>query len=232
MGFLIRLAGKDLKEISLYLQFAAENIIDGKLIAFPTNSVYGIGGDPQNLSVVNKIFDIKFRDKTKGFLLLVADYEIALDIAEFNGIAKILAKKYWPGQLTLILKKKEPSTILPEVTAYRNTVGLRVPENEIILNILKLLREKGHFPCIIGTSANYSGEPPSVSGDEVTKKILSPIDLIIDGGKSKSELATTIVDCSTQKIKFLRIGEITKEEILEFLSNNNIQVGDDINQEF
>lgn len=229
MGFLIKLAGKDLKEVNLYLKIAAENVIDGKLIAFPTNSVYGIGGDPQNLKVVNRIFDIKFRDRTKGFLLLVVDYDNALEIAEFNEIAKSLAKKYWPGQLTLILKKKEPSKILPEVTAFRNTIGLRVPENEIILNILKILREQGHFPCIIGTSANYSGEPPSVSGNEVIKKILNPIDLIIDGGKSKSERSTTIVDCSTQEIKFLRIGEITKEEILEFLSSSNQQDGDEIN---
>jgi L-threonylcarbamoyladenylate synthase len=229
MGFLIKLAGKELKEISLYLQFAAENIIDGKLIAFPTNSVYGIGGDPQNINVIDRIFDIKFRDRTKGFLLLVSDYEEALEIAEFNGIAKKLAKKYWPGQLTLILKKKEPSVILPEVTAFKNKIGLRVPENEIILNILNRLKEKGHLGCIIGTSANYSGEPPSVSGEQVTKKILSPIDLIIDGGKSKSELPTTIVDCNSQEIKFLRIGVLTKEEILEFLSNNNQQVGDDIN---
>ena len=103
----------------------------------------------------------------------------------------------------------------------------------IILSILKLLKEKGHFPCIIGTSANYSGEPPSISGEEVTKKLLSPIDLIIDAGKSKSRLPTTIVDCTTQEIKFLRIGEITEEEILEFLSENrDYHEGVDIDKEF
>jgi len=218
MGFLIKLGGKKLEDIEVYLKIAVENIIEGKIIAFPTNSVYGIGGSPLNLNVVNKLYDIKFRDKAKGFLLLVSDFEEALKIAEFNELAKKLVKQYWPGQLTLILKKKDSSIIPPEITAFKDTIGLRVPENSIILNILKLLKKEGHLGSIIGTSANYSGEPPCISGDEVVKKILSPIDLILDGGKSKSRLPTTIVDCTTVELKFLRIGKIPEEEILEFLS--------------
>ena len=106
MGFLIKLAGKKLEEIEFYLNIAVENIIEGKVIAFPTDSVYGIGGDPQNLDVINRIYDIKFRDRSKGLLLLVSDYEEATKIAEFNDTAIKLANQYWPGQLTLILKKK------------------------------------------------------------------------------------------------------------------------------
>ncbi len=218
MGFLIKLAGKKLKDIEVYLKTAVNFIVKGKVISFPTDSVYGIGGDPQNLEVINRIYDIKFRDRSKGLLLLVSDYEEATRIAEFNDIARKLAIKYWPGQLTMILKKKEPCIIPPEVTAFQNTIGLRVPKNEIILSILHLLKAEGHFGGIIGTSANYSGEPPSISGEEVTKKILSPIDFIVDGGKSKSKLPTTIIDCTSQKIKFLRIGEISEEEIAEYLS--------------
>ncbi|MFX1391440.1 MAG: L-threonylcarbamoyladenylate synthase, partial [Promethearchaeota archaeon] len=158
---------------------------------------------------------------SKGLLLLVSDYEEATKVAEFNDIAKNLVKKYWPGQLTLILKKKEPCIIPSEVTASQNTIGLRVPENELILNILKRLKSFGYFGGIIGTSANYSGETPSLSGEEVSKKILSPIDLIIDGGVSKSKLPTTIIDCSSDNLKFLRIGEISEEEVLEYLSESN-----------
>ena len=218
MGFLIKLAGKELKDIDIYLKIAVENIIEGKVIAFPTDSVYGIGGDPQNIEVINRIYDIKFRDRSKGLLLLLSDYEEATKIAEFNDTTRKLANHYWPGQLTLILKRRKPCIILPEVSAFQDTIGIRVPENQIILSILKLLKSEGHFGGIIGTSANYSGEPPSISGEEVTKKILSPIDLIIDSGKSKSKLPTTIVDCTSKKIKFLRIGEISDEEILEFVS--------------
>jgi L-threonylcarbamoyladenylate synthase len=218
MGFLIKLAGKELKEIELYLKIAVEYIIEGKVIAFPTNSVYGIGGSPLNLDVINRIYDIKYRDREKGFLLLASDLDEVLKIAEFNELALKLAKHYWPGQLTLILKKKVQSIIPPEVTAFKNTIGIRVPENEIILRTVSLLKKEGHLGIIIGTSANYSGEPPCISGDEVAKKILSPIDLILDGGKSKLQLSTTIVDCTNLEPKFLRIGVITKEEILEFLS--------------
>jgi len=219
MGFLIRLAGKELKDTEFYLQIAVENIIEGKIIAFPTNSVYGIGGDPQNLDVVERIFEIKFRDRSKGFLLLVSDFEEASKIVEFNEVAKKLADKYWPGQLTLILKRKEPNIIPLEVSAHQDALGLRVPENKIILKILRILKEKGYLGGIIGTSANYSGEPPSISGDEVVKKLLSPIDLIIDGGKSKSKTPTTIIDCTTQELKFLRIGKISREEINDYLSS-------------
>ncbi|MFX1571262.1 MAG: L-threonylcarbamoyladenylate synthase [Promethearchaeota archaeon] len=218
MGFLVKLAGKQLKDIKTYLQIAVDFIIQGKVISFPTDSVYGIGGDPQNLDLINRIYNIKFRERSKALLLLVSDFDEAIKIAEFNNTAKKLANHYWPGQLTLILKKKDPCIIPPEVTAFQNTIGLRVPENEIILHILKLLKTKGHFGGIIGTSANYAGEPPSISGEEVTKKILSPIDLIIDSGKSKSRLPTTIVDCTSDAIKFLRIGKISEEEIIDFLS--------------
>jgi len=230
MGFLIKLAGKKLKDIKLYLDTAAEYVIEGKLIAFPTDSVYGIGGDPQNLEVINRIYDIKFRDRSKGLLLLVADIEEALKVAEFNEIAEKLAKYYWPGQLTLILKKREPTFILPQLTAFQNTIGLRVPENKIILSILNILKSKGHFGGLIGTSANYSGEPPSISGEEVAKKILGSIDLIIDAGKSKFKFPTTIIDCTEEKLKFLRIGSITEEQISNFLSYTNNER--DINEKF
>ena len=122
--------------------------------------------------------------------------------------------------MTLILKKKEPSIIPSEVTASKNTVGIRVPENEIILAILKKLKSKGYFGGIIGTSANYSGEPPSISGNEVAKKFLTPIDLIIDGGKTRTRVSTTILDCTTEALKLLRIGVIKEEEIEDFIKTN------------
>ena len=218
MGFLIKLKGKDIKEVDLYLENAVDTIIEGKTIAFPTNSVYGIGGDPLNFELVEKIYQIKFRDRTKGLLLLVADFEEAEKLAEFNRESKILANTFWPGQLTLILKRKTSCIIPEEVTASKETIGIRIPENEIILTILKKLKERGHFGGIVGTSANYSGEKPSVSGDEVSRKFLNPIDLIIDSGKSKSKIPTTIVDCTTQSLQILRLGVISEEDIIGALS--------------
>ncbi|HUW90333.1 MAG TPA: L-threonylcarbamoyladenylate synthase [Candidatus Nanopelagicaceae bacterium] len=220
MGFLIKLKGKKIQDLEFVLEIAVENIIEGKLIAFPTNSVYGLGGDPLNLEVINRIYDIKYRDRSKGLLLLVADTEEAEKVADFNKISYRLAERFWPGQLTLILKKKELNIIPPEVTAFKNTIGIRVPENEIILTILKKLKLKGYFGGIIGTSANYSGEPPSISGDEVAKKFLTPIDLILDGGKTQTKISTTILDCTSEELKLLRIGIIKEEEIEDYIESN------------
>lgn len=221
MGFLVKLKGKNIEEIDLYLEIAVDTIIEGKTIAFPTNSVYGIGGDPLNHNLVEKIYEIKFRDRNKGLLLLVADIEEAAKLAEFNEGSKILAKKFWPGQLTLILKRKSSCIIPEEASASRETIGIRIPENEIILTILKKLKKRGYFGGIIGTSANYSGENPSLSGEEVAKKFLSPVDLIIDNGKSKSKIATTIVDCTGQVPKILRLGLISEEDIINTLAAKN-----------
>jgi L-threonylcarbamoyladenylate synthase len=217
MGLLIKLKGKELEEIDHYLDIAVESICEGKLIAFPTNSVYGLGGDPFNSELIEKIYGIKYRERSKGLLLLVADIEEATKIGEFNALSEKLAKKFWPGQLTLILNKKESCLLPPELTAFQNTIGLRVPENEIILRILEKLKKGGNFGGIIGTSANYSGEPPSISGDEIAKKFLAPIDLIIDGGKAKSKIPTTIVDVRSGYIKLLREGIIKKEDLEEIV---------------
>jgi len=220
MGLLVKIAGKKLEDIDVFLEKAVEVINDGGVIAFPTNSVYGLGGDPLNLEIINRIYDIKYRDRSKGLLLLVADIEEAEKVAEFNKIGYKLAEHFWPGQLTLILNKKEPNIIPPEVTAGKNTIGIRVPENEIVLTILKKLKIKGYFGGIIGTSANYSGEPPSISGNEVSKKFLAPIDLILDGGKTKTKVPTTIVDCTLEELKLLRTGVVTEEEIEVFIKLN------------
>ena len=228
MGFLINIKGKKEEEIGLFLESAVESIIAGRLVAFPTNSVYGIGGDPLNLDLIERIFNIKYRDRSKGFLLLVSDFEEASKIAEFNDKAKKLANHFWPGQLTLILKRKKPNIIPLEVTAYQETIGLRVPENKIILNILNRLKSKGKFGGIIGTSANFSGEPPAISGAMVAKNFLGAIDFILDSGKSESKIATTIVDCTSEEVELLRIGKITEEEITNVLSNekNDLVQGD------
>ena len=222
MGFLIKFSNKIDEEIDVYLKNAVDYIIEGKLIAFPTNSVYGIGGNPQNQELIQRLYDIKFRDRSKGFLLLVSDYEEARKIAEFNEVGEKLAKHFWPGQLTLILKKRDTDLVHPEVSAHQDTIGIRVPENKIILQILNLLKMRGHFGGIIGTSANYSGEPPSIDGAQVARSFLGAIDLILDSGKSKSKIPTTIVDCSGNEVNFLRIGKITEEEVQKILSSEEI----------
>ncbi len=218
MGFLVKVIGKALEDIKVFLDIAVENIIDGNIIAFPTDSVYGLGCDPTNLNAVKRLFNIKFRDASKGFLLLVYDIQEAEKIAEFNDPARKLADQFWPGELSLILKRKPQCIIPPVVSANEETIGLRVPKNEIIREILNLLKKKGNFGGIAGTSANYAGEEPSTDGQEISRKFLNPIDFIIDNGETRSKIPTTIVDCTKHEIDILREGKITREQIYEALS--------------
>lgn len=217
MGFLVNVSKKSVNEIEMFLNIAADTIMEGKIIAFPTNSVYGLGCDPTNMNAVDRLYQIKFRDHSKGFLLLVFNVQEAEKVAIFNDTARILAEHYWPGKLSLILKRQNENIIPPEVTSSEETIGLRVPENKIIRQILHKLIERGSFGGIVGTSANYAGEPVCESGKEISNTFLSPIDLILDTGKSTSGNPTTIVDCTSPEIKILREGDITEEEIFQIL---------------
>jgi len=217
MGFLVKVKNKSIEEIKVFLDITIDHIIEGNIIGFPTNSVYGLGCDPTNLDAVDKLYKLKFRDPSKGFLLLVSDFEEAKKVADFNEIAIKLASHFWPGQLTLILNRKTPNIIPKEVTASENTIGIRVPENKIMLEILQGLKNKGIFGGIVGTSANYSGEKPATSGQEVSNTFLGPIDLIIDAGEAEAKIPTTIVDCTKDKVEILREGKITEEKINEVI---------------
>lgn len=218
MGFLLNVSKKSLDEVEMYLDIAVDKIIEGKVIAFPTNSVYGLGCDPTNMDAVERLYQIKFRDRSKGFLLLVFNAQEAEKIAILNDTARTLADQFWPGELTLILKRRPDNIIPSEVTSSEETIGLRVPKNEIVREILNKLTERGQFGGIVGTSANYAGEEPCESGKGISHKFLSPIDLIIDSGKISSGTPTTIVDCTSSEIKILREGKIKKEEVLQVLS--------------
>jgi L-threonylcarbamoyladenylate synthase len=218
MGFLVNVSKKSLNEVEMFLDIAVNDIIEGKVIAFPTNSVYGLGCDPTNMKAVDRLYQIKFRDRSKGFLLLVYSIKEAEKVAKFNDTAKKLADHFWPGELTLILNRRPDNIIPAEVTASEETIGLRVPKNKIVRKILNKLIERGEFGGIVGTSANYAGEPPCESGKEISNKILSPIDLILDSGKISSGTPTTIVECTGPELKILRQGRIKEEEIRKVLS--------------
>jgi L-threonylcarbamoyladenylate synthase len=216
---------------TVFINRAAEIVKEGGIIAFPTDTVYGMGSDPFNIEVVKQIFKLKNRNSDQGFPILVADLDEAKKIGIFGQNELILAENFWPGQLTIVvpLKMKENGTSLMDkiVTGGKETVAIRVPQNEIILGICKELKSVSNFGGLIGTSANISGEPNPTSGRPVIDQFSWVINMIIDSGKCKEKIPSTIVHINQKMLNsgeslensviVFREGKITKKEILETL---------------
>jgi L-threonylcarbamoyladenylate synthase len=184
------------------IKIAAKLIQDGKLVAFPTETVYGLGVNALNAAAIKKIYKIKQRNLKKGLLLHIADKKDVYKYSrEVPKKAEMLMKRYWPGPLTIILKK---SNLIPGITTgNRKTVGFRMPDNKIALNLIKFSKTP-----IAAPSANLSGNPPPTTAKEVIKSFKNKIDCIINGGRTKYKQPSTIIDLSSRKLKILRIGAI------------------------
>lgn len=189
------------------LEQAAELIKQGKIVVFPTETVYGIGTNGLDENAVKKLYKVKQRPLSKPISLLVSNMEmvnlIAKDITEVE--YKIM-EKFFPGPLTIILKKKE---IVPDIlTAGQDTVGIRMPKGEIARKLV----EYANLP-IAAPSANISGEPSGTNLQEIKKHFEGKVDYFIDGGNSELGLASTIVQVVDGKPQILRQGSITLEQI-------------------
>lgn len=189
------------------LEQAAELIKQGKIVVFPTETVYGIGTNGLDENAVKKLYEVKQRPLNKPISLLVSNMEmvnlIAKDITEAE--YKIM-EKFFPGPLTIILKKKE---IVPDIlTAGQNTVGVRMPRGEIARKLV----EYANVP-IAAPSANISGEPSGINLQEIKKHFEGKVDYFIDGGNSELGLSSTIVQVVDGKPQILRQGSITLEQI-------------------
>lgn len=182
------------------LENCANTIKRGSPIAFPTETVYGIGADAFNEDAVRKVFELKQRPLSNPLSLHIADIEQLSDLVEeIPDIAQELIEKYWPGPLTLIFKKSDKVPNI--VTAGKDTVGIRLPDHDICR---ELIRQSG--TVIVGTSANISGQPPCT--DYQTTHKLFPQTPIVNGGECKHKEASTIIDVSKDTTKILRQGSI------------------------
>ena len=186
----------------------------GGVIVYPTDTVYGIGCNPYLEEAVERIFEIKGRNKTNPFPILASNLQDIEKIALLGKIGKQLAKIFWPGALTIISTLID-TRISTKVTAGKTTVGVRVPDNKCAVALLK------HCKYLVGTSANKSGENPSNSISEVILSSLRGFDAILDGGNIRQGSASTILDLSGRVPKIIREGAITSEEIARVLSTNN-----------
>ncbi len=182
-----------------------KSIKDGKIVVFPTDTVYGIGCDPYNKEAVEKVYRIKNRKQGKLFPVLGFSKNELEKIANFNQKANKIAEKFWPGQLTLILPLKDEK--LKTSMNLENKVAVRVPNNSCALAILEQCN------LIIGTSANVSGMESFVDPDECEKNI-SDYDVFVDSGKISSKGESTVIEISEDEVVVHRKGSISKEEIL------------------
>ncbi|MCS7098558.1 MAG: L-threonylcarbamoyladenylate synthase [Candidatus Methanomethyliaceae archaeon] len=179
----------------------------GGVIVYPTDTVYGIGGDPLREDVVARVKEIKGRGE-KAMPILVSSLEKAMDIAIFGGLSKELAEEFWPGSLTIVLRTK--INFPRSLTAGEDSIGIRMPNHDLALKIIE-----ASGGVLIGTSANISGMPPIKSVEELDKRIEEKVDLVIDGGIVKLGVPSTVIKVESEderRIRIIRRGAIGIEE--------------------
>ena len=186
---------------------AAELIKQGKIVVFPTETVYGIGTNGLNERAVKKLYEVKQRPLNKPISLLVSNMEMVDQIAkDITDIEYKIMEKFFPGPLTIILKK---SDIVPNiVTSGQDTVGVRMPSGEIARKLI----EVAGIP-IAAPSANITGQPSGTNLQEIRKHFEGKVDFFIDGGNSELGVSSTIVQVVDGKPQILRQGSITLEQI-------------------
>jgi len=195
--------GFDKKKIKI----AAKFIREGKLVAFPTETVYGLGADALNEKAVKRIFEAKGRPADNPLIVHIADFEQLYELAkEVPREAKILAEHFWPGPLTIVLPKK--SSVPKVTTGGLDTVAIRMPAHEIALGLIRASRRP-----IAAPSANISGKPSPTLAEHVVDDFYGRIECIIDGGEVKIGVESTVLDLTTKPPTLLRPGGLPLEEI-------------------
>jgi L-threonylcarbamoyladenylate synthase len=182
----------------------------GGLVAFPTDTVYGIGALAFNEDAVNSIYLAKGRTNEKAIPILLGEIEEIEKVASVVPVmARRLAERFWPGPLTLVIPKK---ITLPESVSSTDTVGVRIPDNPTTHAILRLTG-----PMAV-TSANISGGLSPSTAQEVFDQLGGRIELILDGGKTSGGIPSTVVDCTKSEPIILREGPISLKEIISALT--------------
>ena len=191
---------------------AAELIKRGELVAFPTETVYGLGADALNVEACRKIFAAKGRPSDKPLSMHVASLDMVERVAKISARAEKLFAAFCPGALTIILPKNK--IVSDFVTGGLPSVGIRFPANDVALALIKLAG------CpIAAPSANLSSLPPPKTAQEVFDNLSERVEVILDGGQCAFGVSSTIIDLTTTEPKILRHGAIPAEKILQLLKS-------------
>jgi len=191
---------------------ALDLICKEQLVAFPTDTVYGLGALVRSSGAIEKLFVVKGRDSLKAIPVLLGDFsQIDQVVSTWSPKAKRLAECFWPGALTLVVPRQLD---LPENLSPAATIGVRMPNHPAALRLLK-----SAGPLAV-TSANISWGKNTTTAAQVYDQLGGQIALILDGGQTPGELASTVVDCSGGTLRILRQGSITLEMLQEALHGN------------
>ena len=190
------------------IKTAATTVKNGGVVVFPTDTVYGLGCDPRNAKAVETIFKIKKRREVKQLPVLGYSKDEISKIVVFDEISSKIADKYWPGQVTLVLKLKD--TKIKKAMTLDDKIAVRVPNHPCALALLKECK------LIVGTSANFSGLG-SFSDSKSVQENFSGYDVFLDGGTISNSTSSTIIEVRKGVLEILRQGKITKEEIINSL---------------
>jgi len=188
---------------------AARLVLAGRVVAYPTDTVYGLGCNPFDDRAVERLVEAKQR--VQGALpILTNSMSAARKLGEFNRTALTLAGKFWPGPVTIVVQSREK---LPkQLTDGSPFVGLRIPKHETALSLVNLCEGR-----IVGTSANISGRPAIISANDVMEQLGERIDAILDGGPAPSGKESTVARVVGTRVEILREGALPGNEILKAL---------------
>ena len=190
-----------------------EVIKAGGVIAYPTDTFYGLGVDPRNPRAIKRVFEIKGRETDQPILLLLHDRsEVTAWASVVSPSAERLMDRFWPGPLTIVLTARPD--IVQELTGGKGTIGLRVPGNELTR---ELLRQVGN--ALTGTSANRTGSSSLRTTDEVKRELGDRIDLILDGGDLTEDRPSTVVDVTGDTPRIIRMGAVDVSDGLTMQKN-------------
>ena len=199
-----------LAELPPALERAIELLREGQMVAFPTDTVYGLGALAFDREAIERIYLVKGRDATRPISVLVGSPAALAEVtAGMNALARALAEKFWPGALTLVVPR-HPA--LPDNLSAQRTIGVRMPDHPVALALLK------QAGPLTGTSANLSGQPSASTAQEVYVQLSGRIPLILDGGRTPGGAPSTVVDCTGGQPVILRPGPITREQIFSAFS--------------
>lgn len=190
------------------LDLAVDHLRQGGIVAFPTETFYGLAVDPDCDQAVKKLFTVKHRSSNKPLILLVENERQLHSMVENVPLLYLpLIKKYWPGALTLIFTADQ--SLNRQVTGHTGTIGVRISPHPIAQELVKRMGKP-----ITATSANISGFPPAQTAQEVFEIFGPEVDFIVDGGKTEGGLCSTVLAIHNKKLHIVRAGQIDLSEEL------------------